>query len=81
MSNPIMFSAYKYSGYSSADSYNRYFGSYQTLLTGSSDFFDLSSGTFTAPKSGVYSFSAVAFHKYPSMMTVVEFQSVADEIQ
>ena len=81
MSNPIMFSAYKYSGYSSANSFNRYFGSYQTLLTGSSKFFDLSTGTFTAPRSGVYSFSAVAFHKYPSMMTAVEFQSVANEIQ
>ena len=57
MAKPVVFSAIRTSG--SVTSGN-YFNSYTKFLITYGDAFNLGSGVFTAPRSGIYQFSAAA---------------------
>ena len=59
MYDDVIFSAYKRDGtYIHIDEYFEGFGGY---LTNIGNNFELSNGTFTAPRNGIYEFSAAAF--------------------
>ena len=59
MANPVVFSALKNSGTYKAGSY---IDSYAGFLTDYGNAFDLSSGIFTAPRSGIFEFSTEQYY-------------------